>query len=93
MPLRRRRVGKQLDQALNVVVIQRAFERRRDHLWLRLERELAADAYLDAGDQVLVQRFRAALHDLDVNAFKQWLLAACALRRKHDGRRSEMGMK
>src|SRR5262249_696204 len=34
---------------------------------------LAADALLDAGYN-LVQRFRAALHELDVTAFKQWLL-------------------
>jgi transketolase N-terminal domain/subunit len=37
-----------------------------------LERVLAADAVLDAGHN-LVQRFRAAPHDLDVTAFKQWL--------------------
>jgi transposase len=42
-----------------------------------LERVLAADAVLDAGYQ-LVQRFRTALHDLDVTAFKQWLLDAAA---------------
>ncbi|MDQ6674302.1 MAG: ISL3 family transposase [Chloroflexota bacterium] len=40
-----------------------------------LERVLAADACLDAGCK-LVQRFRTALHDLDVTAFKQWLLDA-----------------
>jgi transposase len=40
-----------------------------------LERVLAADALLDAG-YTLVQRFRTALHDLDVTAFKQWVLDA-----------------
>src|SRR5438270_12538753 len=30
------------------------------------------------GGAWLVQRFRVALHDLDVNAFKQWLLDAAA---------------
>jgi len=46
-----------------------------------LERVLAADALLDAGYK-LVQRFRIALHDLDVTAFKQWLIdaAACDLK-------------
>jgi hypothetical protein len=42
-----------------------------------LERVLAADAPLDAGYK-LVQRFRGALHDLDVTAFHQWLLDAAA---------------
>jgi transposase len=42
-----------------------------------LERVLAADALLDAGYK-LVQRFRAALHDLDVTAFKNWLFDAAA---------------
>jgi transposase len=42
-----------------------------------LERVLAADALLDAGYQ-LVQRFRTALRDLDVMAFKRWLLDAAA---------------
>jgi transposase len=42
-----------------------------------LERVLAADASLDAGYK-LVQRFRVALHELDVTAFKQWLLDAAA---------------
>jgi transposase len=32
---------------------------------------------LDAGYQ-LVQRFRTALHDLDLTAFKRWLLDAAA---------------
>jgi transposase len=40
-----------------------------------LERVLAADACLDGGYK-LVQRFRSALHDLDVTAFKQWLFDA-----------------
>jgi transposase len=47
-------------------------EERRD-----LERVLAADALLASGYQ-LVQRFRLALHELDVAAFKQWLLDAAA---------------
>ena len=42
-----------------------------------LERVLAADQLLAAG-YTLVQRFRAALHDLDVNAFTQWLVDAAA---------------
>jgi len=42
-----------------------------------LERVLAADELLDVGYK-LVQRFRAALHDLDVSAFKQWLLDTAA---------------
>jgi transposase len=42
-----------------------------------LERVLAADALLDTGYK-LVQRFRVALHELDVTAFKQWLLDAAA---------------
>jgi transposase len=42
-----------------------------------LERVLAADGLLDAGYK-LVQRFRDALHELDVSAFKQWLLDAAA---------------
>jgi Transposase len=42
-----------------------------------LERVLAADAILDAGYN-LVQRFRDALHDLDVTAFKRWLFDAAA---------------
>jgi hypothetical protein len=42
-----------------------------------LERVLAADVLLDAGYQ-FVQRFRTALHDLDVVAFKQWLIDAAA---------------
>ena len=42
-----------------------------------LERVLAADAVLDAG-YTLVQPFRTALHDLDVTAFKQWVLDAAA---------------
>jgi transposase len=42
-----------------------------------LERVLAADELLDAGHK-LVQRFRVALYDPDVNAFKQWLLDAAA---------------
>lgn len=40
-----------------------------------LERVLAADELLEAGYQ-LVQRFRLALHDRDVMAFKQWLIDA-----------------
>ena len=42
-----------------------------------LECVLAADAFLDAG-YTLVQRFRSALHDLDVTTFKQWLIDAAA---------------
>jgi transposase len=42
-----------------------------------LERVLAADTSLEAGYK-LVQRFRVALHDLDVTAFKHWLLDAAA---------------
>ena len=42
-----------------------------------LERVLAADGCLDAGYK-LVQRFRVALHELDVPAVKQWLLDAAA---------------
>jgi len=42
-----------------------------------LERVLAADPLLDVGYQ-LVQRFRTALHDLDVTAFKQGLFDAAA---------------
>ena len=42
-----------------------------------LERVLAADEVLEAGYQ-LVQRFRVALHDLDVMAFQQWLIDAVA---------------
>jgi transposase len=42
-----------------------------------LERVLAADGLLEAGYN-LVQRFRAALHDLDVAAFEQWLIDAAA---------------
>jgi transposase len=42
-----------------------------------LERVLAADELLDAGYD-LVQRFRVALHDLDVTAFNQWLIDAAA---------------
>ena len=42
-----------------------------------LERVLAADKLLDAGYK-LVQRFRVALHDLDVTAFKQWVMDAAA---------------
>jgi transposase len=38
---------------------------------------LAADEWLDAG-YTLVQRFRVALHDRDVAAFKHWLLDAAA---------------
>jgi hypothetical protein len=39
-----------------------------------LKRVLAADGLVAAGYR-LVQRFRDALHDLDVIAFKQWLIA------------------
>src|SRR5437868_7920072 len=42
-----------------------------------LARVLAADALLNAGYR-LVQRFRVALHELDVTAFKHWLLDAAA---------------
>jgi transposase len=42
-----------------------------------LERVLAADELVDAGYK-LVRRFRAALHELDVTAFKQWLIDAAA---------------
>ncbi len=49
----------------------------KDEERLDLERVLAADASLDAG-YTLVQRFRVALHDLDVTAFKHWLLDAAA---------------
>src|SRR5438874_9979119 len=42
-----------------------------------LERVLAADALLDAGYN-LVQRFRVALHELDVTAFEQRLIDAAA---------------
>jgi transposase len=42
-----------------------------------LERVLAADEVLDAGPK-LVQRFRVALHELDVTAFMQWVLDAAA---------------
>jgi transposase len=42
-----------------------------------LVRVLAADASPDAGYK-LVQRFRVALHELAVTAFKQWLLDAAA---------------
>jgi hypothetical protein len=42
-----------------------------------LERVLSADELLDAGCK-LVQRFRVALHDLNVTAFKQWLIDAAA---------------
>jgi hypothetical protein len=38
-----------------------------------LERVLAADVLL-ASDYLRVQRFRVALHDLDVTVFKHWLL-------------------
>src|SRR5439155_3935606 len=44
---------------------------------LDLERVLAADEQLDAGYK-LVQRFRVALHELDVTAFKHWLIDAAA---------------
>lgn len=44
---------------------------------LRAKRVLAADGLLDAGYK-LVQRFRITLHDLDVTAFKHWLLNAAA---------------
>jgi transposase len=49
----------------------------KDEERIDLERVLAADALLDAGYK-LVQRFRVALHDLDVTAFKHWLLDAAA---------------
>jgi hypothetical protein len=42
-----------------------------------LERVMAVDAWLDAGYK-LVRRFRVALHELDVTAFKPWLLDAAA---------------
>ena len=42
---------------------------------------LAPDELLDVGYKLL-QRFRAALHDLDVSAFKQWLLDAAASKLK-----------
>ena len=42
-----------------------------------LKRVLAGDALLDAGYK-LVQRFRIALHELDVTAFKAWLMDAAA---------------
>jgi transposase len=42
-----------------------------------LERVLAADELLATG-YALVQRFRTALHQLDVNAFTHWLVDAAA---------------
>jgi transposase len=58
-------------------LVLRAPDLLKDDERLDLERVLAADELLDAGYQ-LVQRFRVALHDLDVSAFKQWLLDAAA---------------
>ena len=56
-------------------LLLRAPDRLKDEERADLERVLAADALLNAGYQ-LVQRFRTALHDLDVRAFNQWLIDA-----------------
>ena len=58
-------------------LLLRAPELLKDEERLDLERVLAADELLDAGYK-LVQRFRVALHELDVTAFKQWLIDAAA---------------
>jgi transposase len=58
-------------------LLLRAPELLKDEERLDLERVLAADELLDAGYK-LVQRFRTALHELDVTAFKQWLIDAAA---------------
>jgi transposase len=58
-------------------LLLRAPELLKDDERIDLERVLAADRLLADG-YALVQRFRAALHDLDVNAFKQWLVDAAA---------------
>jgi transposase len=58
-------------------LVLRAPDLLKDEERADLERVLAADALLDAG-YTLVQRFRAALHELDVSACKQWLLDAAA---------------
>jgi len=58
-------------------LLLRAPELLKDEERLDLERVLAADELLDAGYK-LVQRFRVALHEFDVTAFKQWLIDAAA---------------
>src|SRR6266853_969157 len=58
-------------------LLLRAPDLLKDEERLDLERVLAADEQLDAGYK-LVQRFRVALHELDVTAFKQWLIDAAA---------------
>jgi transposase len=58
-------------------LLPRAPDLLKDQERADLERVLAADALLDAGYN-LVQRFRVALHELDVTAFKQWLIDAAA---------------
>ena len=58
-------------------LLLRAPDLLKDEERAELARVLAADALLDAGYK-LVQGFRTALHDLDVTAFKHWVLDAAA---------------